>query len=307
MKRTFVMIAAGLTVALAGCGTSQAAKSTPSMSKTSPSSSSMSSTSPSSSMSSSSSAMTTQTVAEIETNKTAQMVEAGNTATFVLTATTASGKPAKDLPVTFYIGPMVPLSGKGVSTWYTSGTAQAAKYIASYSKTTNSQGQATLTLTAQPTKSMEMVGVKIGNFSTFNPTAMKGAGLLDAWWTTSGTSPTAPVGDYVEVTPFAKAVKPGQKETLMITAMSPKGPISGAKVDIIPKTPSASSSMGGNSGMGGGMSSSGGTTMTTNSQGQVSYTVTAPSTSMASLPVRIVVSDNMERVAGGMNADVVAQ
>ncbi|WP_028963417.1 hypothetical protein [Sulfobacillus thermosulfidooxidans] len=306
MKRTFVMIAAGLTVALAGCGTSQAAKSTPSsMSKTSSSSSSMSSTSPSSSMSSSGS--TTQAVAEIQTNKTAQMVEAGNTATFVLTATTASGKPAKDLPVTFYIGPMVPLSGKGVSTWYTSGTAQAAKYIASYSKTTNSQGQATITLTAQPTKSMEMVGVKIGSFSTFNPTAMKGAGLLDAWWTTSATSPTAPIGDYVEVTPFAKVIKPGQKETLTITAMSPQGPISGAKVDIIPKTPSASSSMGGNSSMGGGMSSSGGTTMTTNSQGQVSYTVTAPSTSMASLPVRIVVSNNMERVAGGMNADVVAQ
>ncbi len=289
MKKTLLLLAGGLSAVIAGCGTASAAKAP-------------SKASHSSSMSPSHGAIAT--VQEISSNKTAQVVEAGKSATFVLKATTSTNKPAVKEPVTFYIGPMVPL-GHGVTNWYKSGTQGASGFITSYSKVTNSQGEASITLSPQPTKHMEMVGVQIGNFNTFSPSAMAGAGLLDAWWTTPSTSPMAPIGDYVKVTPFAVSASSGQKEPLRITAMSPKGPIAGASVDIIAKAPlSSSSSMNGSSGMGGSMSSQGGTTLDTNSSGQVNYTITASSQSMASRPVRIVVSNHMERVAGGMNADI---
>ena len=296
MNKTLILLAAGVSVAIAGCGTTQAAKSM---------SSPASKTRHSSSMSASQSHTTRATVEEISSNKTAQVIEAGQSATFVLKATTSGQRPAAGQPVTFYIGPMVPL-GHGVTNWYKSGTPQAAGFIKSYSKVTNSQGQAMITLSPQPTKHMEMVAVKIGNFNTFNSSAMTGAGLLDAWWTTPSTSPMAPVGDYVQVSPFAQAAKAGQKQVLTITAMSPNGPISGASVDVIPKgsLSSSSSSMSSSSGMNGSMSSQGGKILKTNSSGRVTYTVTASAQSMASLPVRIVVSNHMERVAGGMNADI---
>jgi hypothetical protein len=258
----------------------------------------------SSSKSSKSAAPTSaRTVSEIQVNKTAQMVQAGKSATFVLTATTSTGQAASNLPVTVYIGPMVPL-GSGVSTWYNSASGSAKTYLDSFSHTTNSSGQATITLSGQPAKSMEMVGVKIGSFQSFNPQTMKGAGLLDAWWTTSATVPTAPVGDYVVVKPFAVTVKPGASQTLTVTAMSPAGPISGASVLVTPKSATSSSSSMGSSSSNS-MSSTGGTTLMTNASGQVSYVVKTGSTAMAALPVRFVVSQGMGRVAGGMNAEVV--
>lgn len=285
-KRNVILVAAGLTVALAGCGTSQAAKPAASPSKT------MAKTA----------STTTKTVqvAELQTNKTAQMVEAGQQATFVVTATGSGGQPAAGQPVTVYIGPMVPL-GAGVSQWYTTGSAGISHYVSSYSKKTDSMGQATIVLAGQPVKTMEMVGIKVGSFSTFSPSAMKGAGLMDAWWTTPSTSPTAPVGDYVVVKPFAQDVPAGTAQPLLVSVMSPSGPVSGASVSVTPKT-GGSSSMGSSSSM----SSAGGTTMTTNSQGQVSYTAKAGA-AMSALPVRIVVSKGMGRIAGGMNADVVSE
>ncbi len=243
-----------------------------------------------------------RTVSEIQVNKTAQMVQAGKAATFILTATTSTGQPAAHLPVTVYIGPMVPL-GSGVSTWYSSNSASGQPYLSSFSHTTNSMGQATITLAGQPAKSMEMVGVKIGSFQSFNPQTKTGAGLLDAWWTTNSTVPTAPVGDYVRVQPFAAVVKPGASQTLSISAMSPTGPISGASVSVTPKTASSSASSMGSSSSGA-MSSAGGTTLTTGANGEVQYSVKTGSAGMTALPVRIVVSQSMSRVAGGMNAEV---
>lgn len=290
MTKRVIGVAVSLTAVLAGCGTtSQAAKPQTSGSST------MSST-----PASKSSVASSVTVAELNTNKTAQMVQAGQEATFVVTATTASGQPAANQPVIVYIGPMVPL-GAGVSQWYSTSAQTASPYVASYSKTTNSMGQATIVLRGQPTKTMEMIGIKVGSLSTFNPSSMKGAGLMDAWWTTSTTNPTAPVGDYVVVQPFARVVAARSSQPLTITVMSPSGPVSGASVSVTPKTPGASSSMGGSS-----MSSSGGTHLTTNSQGQVSYTAKAGA-SMTALPVRIVVSQGMGRIAGGLNADLMAQ
>ncbi len=298
MNKILMFSAVGLSLVIAGCGTASAAKSPSSSSKAHH---------PSSMSSSPSSHSTQATVQEISSNKTAQVVQAGKPATFVIKATTSTKHPAAREPVTFYIGPMVPL-GHGVSHWYKSGTAHAARLIKTYSKMTNSQGEASLTLSPQPTKHMEMIAVKIGNFNTFSSSSMSGAGLLDAWWTTPSTSPMAPIGDYVKVQPFAVALKPGQKQALKITAMSPKGPISGAAVDIIPKAPgSSSSSMSNSSSMGGSMSSKGGMTLTTSSSGQVVYTVTASSQAMANRPVRVVVSHHMERVAGGMNADIMTR
>ena len=282
MSKYFALTAVGLTMVLAGCGTSQAAKtvSSPTMKPVS---------------------TTSKAVTEIQTNKTAQIVQAGQTATFVLTATTANGSPASNVPVTFYVGPMVPL-GPGVHTWYTSGSSAGTHYFSSYSKKTNRLGEASVTLAEQPAKSMEMLGVKIGGLSTFNPSTMKGSGLMDAWWTTSSTTPTAPVGDYVVVRPFATTISTGASETLTVTAMSPNGPIAGAHVSFTPKTRHSSSMNGSSS-----MSSTGGTSMMTNTQGQTTFKIPtkALSSSMGGLPVRVVVSQGMARVAGGMNADVI--
>lgn len=285
----------GIMVMVAGCGT-QTATSSPSK---------PASSSPASAMTKPpTSGTSVVSVKEIQTNKTAQMVEAGNPATFVLTAKTTAGHRASGVPVTFYVGPMMPL-GSGVKTWYASGSSKSSTYIAHYSQKTNAQGQATITLKPQPTDRMEMVAVKIGNLSTFNAAAMTGSGLMDAWWTAPGTNPAAPVGDYVRVQPFAKVVAPGHTKTLIITAMSPQGPIPGATVDIIPKP--SSKAMGAQSTMGGKMSSSGGKTMMTNARGRVMYTVKASVSPMVSLPLRVVVSNNMQRVAGGMSADILSQ
>lgn len=285
-QRNVILMAAGLTVTLAGCGMSQSATPATSSSQT------MTKTSPAPSK--------TVQVAELQTNKTAQMVKAGQQATFVVTATGSGGQPAVGEPVTVYIGPMVAL-GAGVSQWYTTGAANTSRYVSSYSKKTNSMGQATIVLVGQPAKTMEMVGIKVGSFSTFSSSAMKRAGLMDAWWTTPSTSPTAPVGDYVVVKPFAKDVPAGTAQPLLISVMSPSGPVSGASVSVTPKT-GGSSSMGSSSSM----SSTGGTTMITNSHGQVSYQAKAGA-AMSALPIRIVVSKGMGRIAGGMNADVVSK
>ncbi|MHB1611344.1 MAG: hypothetical protein ACYCT0_06610 [Sulfobacillus sp.] len=292
VKATHLSLAALATLALAGCGASAAPTASQSSSpKPSPSASSTmtSSTTPASTTSQSA---TAPEVYSIEANKTAQMVQAGQEATFTITAATSSGQPAADQAVTFYIGPMVPLSGNPPKAWYQSGTTTGSNYIASYSKTTNSQGQATLVLRGQPTKSMEMVGISVGDLSSY--VAGKGAlGSMDAWWTTSSTMPSGPVGDYVTVSPFITRVSSASSSPqLAVMAGSPTGAISNASVDFIPKPTS----------MGAGMSSSGGMMATTGSTGKAAYSVMMPSQGM--LPIRIVVTQGsaMTRVAGGMNA-----
>lgn len=233
-----------------------------------------------------------------------KMVMAGQQATFELTAYTSGGKPAAHQPVSFWIGPMVPLSGIPPKDWYQTGTQASMPYVVSYSQSTNQSGQAFITLKGQPAKSMEMIAVRIGNISTFNTMRQSAAGQLDAWWTTPNIVPGAPVGDSVTVNPFL-IMDPNKKPVpLTVTVDSPQGPIANAMATFTPKT--GASPMMGTSGSG--MSSQGGTTLVTNAQGTVRYTAMLGSSSSI-LAVRIVATEGnaMMRVAGGMNAEIIAK
>ena len=265
MTRKTILGTAGLSVILSACGTT------------------------SSSTSTTTSVSKPQTgVYTILTSKTAQMVQSGQDATFTLTALSKSGVPVSQAPVSFYLGTMVPLSGVGVKTWVKSGTTAASPYIVSASANTNSAGKATLVLKGQPVNTMEMIGVSVGTLSTFSQT--KGAiGSMDAWWTSAGTSPTAPVGDYVTVSPFATiASSSTQKVTILVS--SPSGPVSGAGVTITPKT-STSSGMG--------STTVSPMSYSTSSSGMVSTDLMSSSTT----PFRIVATmkGSTSRIAGGMN------
>ncbi|MCF8566655.1 hypothetical protein LLE49_18175 [Alicyclobacillus tolerans] len=289
----------------------------------------------------SSSSMAAPAVATITANKTAQTLQGASSAmstsdeaTFVVTALTANGKPAANEPVTFYIGPMTPLSGIPPQHWYSSASTEGSKYIASMSKTTNDQGQATLVLYGQPAGSMEMIGVQIGNLSTYSTTAMKAVGSLDAWWTSPTSKATAPIGDYVTVSPFATTLDPGSKVSFHIDVQSPNGPVAGAHVSISSTMKSgsstsmstssmstsstsnaansASSSMGNSMSTGSSMSSTSGsassmtgnstTTLVTNSMGMATYTANVPA-GAAMLPIRVVATQpsNPGRISGGLN------
>ena len=244
-------------------------------------------------------------VALVKVDRSAQVLAAAPTksssaheASFTLTAYDAKGHPVKGAKVAFFIGPMKPLSNVMPAAWRRSGTSGAKPYVASFSKRTNSAGQATLTLYGQPADSMEMVGVRIGNLSSFDAKAKRALGTLDAWWT-NAASGRAPVGDYVQAAPFLAAGRAAKGGRVTVTAMSPSGPIPGASVQYIME-----------SGNAGGMGSSSGSSAmgaTTNSQGRATFTVTPAQAGKT--PVRIVVTQphSTKRVAGGMNIELIAK
>lgn len=292
------------TLALAGCGTTNNATS----SSGSSGSSNNSTTNTTTSTTKSTSAAGSAKVYAIKANVTAQMVMVGKTATFVVTALSKNGQPVPNKPVKFYIGPMVPLSNVPPSHWLASGTSAAAPFISNYSKTTNQKGQATLILKSQPAKTMEMVGVSIGNLSSYSAKAHHAVGSLDAWWTTPKTMPTAPVGDSVTVNPFITVASSSTSIPVTVTVDSPSGPISGASVLFSAKSSSSKGSSSNAMGMSSSMSSSNGTTVMTNASGEATYkAMTGASKSM--LPIRIVVTHGSAktRVAGGMNIELITK
>lgn len=240
--------------------------------------------------------MPSSSVFSIQTNKTAQIVAQGKSARFTITALTKNNKPATGEPVTFYVGIMTPLSQVPPSKWLSSGSTSASSYISSFSKKTNSSGQASITLKGQPLNTMEMIGLKVGSLSSY--VSGKGAiGSLDAWWTTPSATPAMPVGNYVKVDPFM-AVSSAKTDTINVTVGSTSGVIKGAKVQFIPKiNPQKSSSMSSMSSM---TTSGASSSMMTNSSGKTTYMLQNPS--MTTIPIRIVVTQNgSQRVAGGMN------
>lgn len=229
-------------------------------------------------------------VYSILTTKTAQVVQKGSAAAFTITALSKTGIPVAGVPVEFYVGQMVPLSGIGVKSWVASGTPASSRFVVSASKKTDTSGKATLILKGQPTNTMEMIGVKAGGLSTFRP-GSGSIGSMDAWWTTTGASPTAPVGDYVTVAPFATRAS-GMTRKLSILVSSPQGPVSGAMVSVVPKA----TGMGGTSAM----VPPSPTLYKTAADGITSVSVQVH----ALTPIRVVVTQGSSaaRVAGGMNA-----
>lgn len=248
------------------------------------------------------------TVYTLQANRTSQTVMAGQPATFTITATTRNGRPVSGQPVTFYVGPMVPLSGVAPTHWYASGSKTAQAYISRYSAVTRRDGTAVLTLSPKPADSMEMVGVRVGNLSSFS--GHRAIGSLDAWWTTPATMPSVPIGDWVTVTPFVTTLPPKGYASLSVQVHGPKGVIPGAMVQFIQN----SSGMGGMTGSGStmqvgpGMSSGSGTTVTASGSGAAAYTVMTGAAGSL-LPVRIVVTQGsaISRIAGGMNAEFVTR
>lgn len=253
----------------------------------------------------------------IDANKGAQMVEAGQPASFTITALDKASQPVVGAPVSFFIGSMVPLSGIGPKSWNASGTSMANPYISSYSKTTNKLGEATLELKAQPTNTMEMVGVSVGDLSSY--IAGKGAlGSMDAWWSTPSANPGVQIGNFITATPFV-TMQSSKDVTASVSVGSSSGPITGAAVTFTPKvkamssgssmtaTTASSGGMSSNSGSANSMVPTGGSTSapiveSTNSSGVVTYSVRGPSAGY--YPLRIVSttpSSTSVRIAGGMN------
>lgn len=210
-------------------------------------------------------------VAVVLSDVTAQMVTAApqvsshsDEATFTLHALTASGQAAAGQPVSWWVGPMVPLSGVHPAHWFEAGTAAAKPYVASAATTTDASGQARIVLFGQPAKAMEMVAVRVGDLNSYDMAAGHGVGLLDAWWTTPSTTPTAPVGDRVTVSPFLAATHPGERTVFQVHVTDASGdPIVGAGVDWVPQPVGGTAAMG---------SSMGSSSMTSASMGSSSMT-----------------------------------
>lgn len=291
MAKTWLLIP-GLTVILAGCGTAATTSS--------PSSSSMTSHS-----TPASSTQASGTVTKLIANKSAEMLKASthsksshNEATFTITAYNKNGQPAANQSVTFYIGPMVPLSNHPPTHWYASGTAGAQTYIAHSSHKTNSQGQATVTLYGQPGNTMEMIGAKIGNLSSYSQKAMRSIASLSAWWESPSGSLKAPIGDSVTASPYLEVVSPNTSHTVTISVNSPHGPVANATATLTSPAAKKKNSMGQNSMM----SSSGGKTIMTNSSGVAHYQVKSPASGNLALRIVVTHGGQMARIAGGMNS-----
>lgn len=266
-------------------------------------------------------------VTAVLSDVTAQMVTAAtqgsshsDEATFTLRALTASGQAAAGQPVSWWVGPMVPLSGVHPAHWFKAGTAAAKPYVASDTTTTDASGRARIVLLGQPAKTMEMVAVRVGDLSSFDQALGHGVGLLDAWWTTPSTTPTAPVGDRVTVSPFLAATHPGQRTVFHVHVTDASGaPIVGAGIDWVPQ-PAGGTAMGssmGSSSMtssttarGAGTSSSAAAAMTptmavTNTAGDASYKLQRPDHgSYCGLRVVVTKPGSKNRVAGGMAGEL---
>ena len=144
-------------------------------------------------------------VKTIDANITSQVLPAStkaNKATFELTAFSGHHRVAVGQKVTFYIGIMAPGSGVPPTTWIPSNSKAAKAYIYHASKFTNRFGQASLVLKGQSNQTMEMIAVKVGNFSSYNATTNKASAALDAWWTTPSSTPGATAYNAVTVHPF---------------------------------------------------------------------------------------------------------
>lgn len=133
---------------------------------------------------------------------------------------------------------------------------------------------------------MVMIAFKIGNLSTYNPvTGGNAAGAMDAWWTTSSTTPTAPVGEVMSSTPIAVTVSPGASTTLQMSLKSLSGPVGNASVQFINMSKKLTLKTAAKT--------------TTNNQGQASVTFTAPS-SAGMYPLKTVPSTTAgARLDGG--------
>lgn len=129
---------------------------------------------------------------------------ARNKATFLLAARSYGHRPAAFEPVTFYIGVMAPGSGVPPTTWIPSTSPAAAPYVAHASRFTDRWGRAELVLKGQTAQTMEMVAVKVGNLSGYDPATDMAMAALDAWWTTPQSSPTAHPYDTTTVFPFMR-------------------------------------------------------------------------------------------------------
>lgn len=288
-----ILLALGIT----GCGTTTSTSNTPS------------STMPSSSQSTSNSTSATGVVASIVVNASAQVLQASSQpssvhheATFILTALMSNGQPAANQPVTFYIGPMKPLSGIPPKAWYLSGTSQSNPYIASASSMTNAKGQATVVLYGQPVNTMEMVGVKVGHLSSYDAKAMRSIAGLDAWWTSSGVKNAAPIGNTVTVNPWISTVSSSSSKHITVSVHSSTG-AGTSEVTCIVKGASKSSSTGS---MGSSSMSSGVTQMKSiEGNGSTTFDLSLPPAEHT-VPVRIVVTNQStgQRFAGGINAQV---
>lgn len=145
-----------------------------------------------------------------------QSSSAHHKAVFVISAYSRHHKPVQHAPVVFYIGTMAPGSGIPPTSFVATNTSQAKSYVQYASAYTNRLGQAVLVLKGQKAQTMEMVGVKVGNFSSYNPSTNKLSAALDAWWTTPSSTPTAQSYDTLTINPFMiKAAKGPIKEQVV--------------------------------------------------------------------------------------------
>jgi hypothetical protein len=256
-------------------------------------------------------------VAVVDSNVTAQMLAAAprssshsDEAAFTLRAYTAGGRPAADESVSWWVGPMAPLSGVHPAHWLQAGSASAATYVASASATTDASGEARIVLFGQPAKAMEMVAVRVGDLNSYDQSLGRGIGLLDAWWTTPSTTPTAPVGYRVTLSPFLAADGPGQRTVFHVHVADASGaPINGAGVNWVPQPAagkaSAGSSMGSSAVTSPGMATMASTKAVTDPAGNATYSFQRPANgNYCGLRVVVTQPGSHGRVAGGMASEL---
>ncbi|CAB1127879.1 conserved exported protein of unknown function [Candidatus Hydrogenisulfobacillus filiaventi] len=225
---------------------------------------------------------------------TGMVVPAGQAATFTVTAYTAGMHPAAGRSVTFFIGPMTPLSGVPPKAWYPTGSAGAQRYVSGFSTRTDARGQATITLKPQGAGVMEMVGIDVGNLKTYDSASGRPLASLDAWWTTAAATPHTPPGSSLTVSPWVAVAAPHSRVPLEVTAAGPAGPVAEAAVTI------TSPLLGQSAGM-----TANGTMLTTSRTGQARMSLAMGPA--AGYPVRIVATwPDGARVAGGINAALLA-
>lgn len=205
---------------------------------------------------------------------------------------------------------MVPLSGVHPAHWFQAGTASTRTYVASATARTDASGEARIVLFGQPARAMEMVAVGVGDLDSYDQTLGRGVGLLDAWWTTPSTTPTAPVGDRVTLSPFLASIGPGQRAVFHVRVADASGtPIVGAGIDWVPQPAagktSACSSMGSSALTSPGMAAMAPTKAVTNTAGDATYSFQRPDNgNYCGLRLVVTHQGSEGRVAGGMASEL---
>lgn len=152
-------------------------------------------------------------------------------ATFTISAINSSGTLVSGAPVTFYLKASTPHHGTSPTAWCAATSKPCSAYVASASTTTDSVGQATITLLGEPIHTVIDVAVSVGNLSSFDPHLHAGLGSLSAAWAPQ-TGLQSGAGEFIKASALVANVAASANPTLSVAVLSPSGPVSGAHLVV---------------------------------------------------------------------------